>query len=60
MLHELAIDAGIGERTAEQAIDVAQRKGWLEERMRSVSLTDAGRRAARRRRATGIGRAKTP
>jgi len=49
MVEELAVDAGMGEQTAEQAVDVALRKGWIEERMRSVYLTESGRRAARRR-----------
>jgi hypothetical protein len=49
MLDELAVDAGMGEQTAAQAVDVALRKGWIEERMRSVYLTESGRRAARRR-----------
>ncbi len=44
MLHDVAQHVGVGEDVADRAVAFAVEKGWAEERVHSVCLTDAGRR----------------
>jgi hypothetical protein len=43
MPHEVAQRVGVGEDVADRAVAIAVEKGWAEERVHSVCLTDAGR-----------------
>lgn len=44
MLHDVAQRIGVGEDVADRAAAFAVEKGWAEERVHCVCLTDAGRR----------------
>jgi len=44
MLHDVAGRLRVGENVADNAAAFAVEKGWAEERVHSVCLTDAGRR----------------
>lgn len=46
MVHAVAQRLGVGQDVADRAVALAVKKGWAEERMHSVCLTDAGRRRA--------------
>lgn len=47
MLYDVAQRIGIGEDVADRAVALAVEKGWAEERVHCVCLTDAGRRLIR-------------
>lgn len=49
MLHDVAGRLHVGEDVADRAVAVAVEKGWAEERMHSVCLTQAGRRLGNER-----------
>ncbi len=48
MLHDVAERLRVGEDVADRAAAYAVEKGWAEERVHSVRLTDTGRRSADR------------